>query len=210
MSRTRIKVCGVRDVETALVAVECGADAIGLVFAPGSPRLITPDEAWEIAAFLPPFVTSVGLFVNPDPATFLRVREACPFDVGQLHGGENEALVSQLGPGIIKAIRFDAQTIAEELRRWSEVDDVAALLIDGSAGGEGVAFDWAALADAAEESQHPIMLAGGLTPDNVGEAIRVVRPYAVDVSSGVESSRGVKDPARIRAFCHAVADADRR
>lgn len=209
MPRTRVKICGVRDPETALIAVEHGADALGLVFAATSPRRVDPEVAWEIISYLPPFVASVGLFVDPTPDDFAAVRDACPFDIAQLHGSEDEALAEHLGPLLIKAIRFDAATIAHELARWSAVDSLCAVLIDGSAGGEGKTFDWHALTDAAPNCDHPIILAGGLTPDNVADAIRAVRPYAVDVSSGVESSRGVKDPARIRAFCQAVRDADR-
>lgn len=209
MPRTRIKICGIRDPQTALIAIEHGADAIGLVFAEASPRSIEPEAAWEIISYLPPFVTSVGLFVNPTVEHFTAVREACPFEVGQLHGSESVEHIASLGAGMIKAIRFDARTIADDLRRWSAVDELCALLVDGSAGGEGTTFDWAALADAAVHCDHPIILAGGLTPDNVADAIRAVRPFAVDVSSGVESSRGVKDPDLIRAFCEAVMDADR-
>ncbi|MDX2115746.1 MAG: phosphoribosylanthranilate isomerase [Planctomycetota bacterium] len=209
MGRTRIKVCGVRDPETAVAAVESGADAIGLVFEPSSPRYVEPEEAWEIASFLPPFVTKVGLLVNPTPEEFMRVKEQCPFDYGQLHGSESEDVVRACGPWIIKAVRFSEATIEAELRRWSEVDEIDALLIDGSAGGMGETFDWSLLARVAHLSDHPLILAGGLTPENVGEAIRVVKPYAVDVSSGVESARGVKDPSRVAAFCEAVRRAER-
>jgi phosphoribosylanthranilate isomerase len=209
MPRTRIKICGVRDPQTALIAIEHGADAIGLVFAEASPRYVDPEAAWEIISYLPPFITSVGLFVDPTADHFITVREACPFEIGQLHGNETTDHASTLGPGIIKAIRFDPATIAEDLRRWSAVDELSAILVDGSAGGEGTTFDWAALAEAAPHCDHPLILAGGLTPSNVADAIRAVRPFAVDVSSGVESSRGVKDPDLIRAFCQAVMDADR-
>lgn len=207
-TRTRIKICGIRDDENALWAAESGADALGFVFAPSSPRYIAPEDAWEIASYLPPFVTKVGLFVDPSPEEFMRAKEVCPFDYGQLHGSEGVDTVAACGPWIIKAIRFDPDLIEGALRRWSEVDEVDALLIDGSAGGEGVALDWATLARVQGVSAHPIILAGGLTPQNVGEAIRIVRPWAVDVSSGVERERGIKDPALIEAFCDAVREAD--
>lgn len=208
MARTRIKICGLRDADTALIAAECGADAIGLVFAPNSPRYVDPERAWEIASFLPPFVATVGLFVNPSPEQVDEVREQCPVDFVQLHGQESEPVVRDCGPMVIKAVRFDPATIEAELRRWSRFEEIEAILVDGSAGGEGVALDWRALADVQDACDHPIILAGGLTPENVGEAIRIVRPWAVDVSSGVERERGVKDPALIAAFCRAVREAD--
>lgn len=208
MSRTRIKICGVRDVETALVAAECGADAIGLVFVKLSPRAVEPEQAWDIISYLPPFVASVGLFVNPKPEAVEAVREVCPFDHAQLHGQESEPTVRECGPRVIKAIRFDPATIEHELIRWNRFREVDAVLVDGGSGGEGVTLDWEALARAAEASEQPIILAGGLTPENVGEAIRIVRPWAVDVSTGVERERGVKDPSLIAEFCEAVRLAD--
>jgi len=208
MGRTRIKICGVRDVDTALIAAECGADAVGLVFVKLSPRAVTPEAAWEIVSHLPPFVTSVGLFVNAKPETIEEVREACPFDQTQLHGEESEPVVRACGPRVIKAVRFDPATITGEFHRWNQFREVDALLIDGGAGGEGRTLDWEALAEAASGCQLPIILAGGLTPENVADAVRIVRPWAVDVSSGVERERGVKDHARIAAFCEAVHSAD--
>ncbi len=208
MMRTRIKICGVRDAETALVAAECGADAVGLVFVAGSPRHVGLGAAWEIVECLPPFVASVGLFKDVGVDGYLDARAECPFTTGQLHGNEDEATVSACGPDLIKAIRFDPATIDEELRRWSRVAELDAVLVDGGPGGTGEMVDWDQLAAAAGSCDHPIILAGGLTPENVGEAIRVVRPWAVDVSSGVERERGVKDAGLIRAFCEAVRDAD--
>ncbi|MCA9311565.1 MAG: phosphoribosylanthranilate isomerase [Phycisphaerales bacterium] len=208
MARTRIKICGIRDAETALFAVESGADALGFVFAKTSPRYIEPVDAWEILQMLPPFVTSVGLTVNLKSEQFDEIQEAAPFDLVQLHGSESIPQARDYMTPVIKAIRFDEATISEELGRWARVDEVVAILVDGSAGGEGESFDWEKLAALRDEVVHPLILAGGLTPENVGEAIRIVRPYAVDVSSGVESERGTKDPARIRAFCAAVRAAD--
>lgn len=207
--RTRIKICGVRDPETALIAAECGADAVGLVFAEGSPRRVTPDEAWAVASVLPPFVMTVGLFVDADPSAIIEVGERCPFDYVQLHGSESESDARECGCRIIKAIRFEAATIEADFARWNEVDEVRALLIDGGAGGEGRTLDWEALARVKELCAHPIILAGGLKPENVAEAIRIVRPWGVDVSSGVERARGKKDPRLIAAFCEAVRAADR-
>ncbi len=206
--RTRIKICGVRDAETARAAAEAGADAIGLVFAEGSPRRVTLQEAAEIARAAPAFVAAVGLFVNADPRVVRDAKRSCALSAVQLHGSETERDADACGPGVIKAIRFDASTIEDELRRWSRVKAVSAILVDGSAGGAGTAFDWSALARAQSEATKPIVLAGGLDPENVSEAIRVVRPYAVDVSSGVERERGVKDHARIAAFCAAARAAE--
>lgn len=207
--RTRIKICGVRDIDTAQAAGEAGADAVGFVFAPGSPRTITPDDAWPIVQSLPPFVMSVGLFVNASVDDYGEAEQVCPTDFGQLHGTEHERVVRACGPRLIKAVTFNARTIANDLRYWGHIDEVDAVLVDGSAGGAGDTFDWDALAAAKDACTKPLILAGGLTPENVGDAIRAVRPFAVDVSSGVESSRGVKDPRQIFAFCRAVREADR-
>jgi phosphoribosylanthranilate isomerase len=202
--RTRIKICGVRDPETARAAAEAGADAIGLVFAEGSPRRVTLDQAGEIVRATPAFVTTVGLFVDAAPQTVLDAKRSCGLSTAQLHGSEAEDEATACGPGVIKAIRFDGATIERELRRWSRVGAVSAILVDGSSGGAGTAFDWAALARVRDAATKPIILAGGLHPENVEEAIRVVRPFAVDVSSGVERERGEKSPALITAFCDAA------
>ena len=207
-SPTRIKICGIRDEESAFAAADAGANAIGFVFYPQSPRFIEPVEAWEIVGMLPPFVASVGLFVNANIERFMLIEEECPTDLSQLHGQEQEDLVRQCGPNVIKAVRFDAATIQAELDRWNKVDEVDAILVDGSIGGQGTSFDWSALVAAKDRISKPLILAGGLTPENVGEAIRVVQPFAVDVSSGVESAPGVKDPDLIEAFCRAVRRAD--
>lgn len=207
MGRTRIKICGVRDEETAWAAADAGADAIGLVFVRSSPRSIDPEAAAQLMLSLPPFLSTVALFMNPSLDHFCDVEETCPTTYVQFHGNEDEALVRQCGPGLIKAVRFDKDTLAADLARWDGVEEVDAILVDGGAGGEGVAFEWARLAELVDNLSKPIILAGGLTPDNVAEAIRVVRPFAVDVSSGVEKERGVKDPALIEAFCDAVLGA---
>lgn len=208
MNRTRIKICGVRDADAALAAAEAGADAIGFVFVRSSVRYVEPEEAYGIMAGLPPFVSTVGLFVNPSVDLFCDTEETCPTTYTQFHGNEDAALVRQCGPGVIKAVRFDPDSIAADLARWDAVDEVDAILVDGSAGGEGVSFDWSKLAPLVDNIAKPIILAGGLTPENVGEAIRAVRPYGVDVSSGVERERGVKDAGLIEAFCRAVRRAD--
>lgn len=206
--RTRVKVCGITSIEAALWAADAGADAIGFVFVRSSPRHIEPNAAAEIMCQLPPMISTVGVFVNASVDTFCDIEETCPTTYAQLHGSEDEPTVKACAPAI-KAFRYDADTIAQELARWDRLDDVEAILVDGSAGGEGVAADWHGLAKAMEPISKPLILAGGLTPDNVAEAIRIVRPYAVDVSSGVERERGVKDADLIERFCDAVREADR-
>lgn len=213
MHRTRVKICGVRDVETAMCAVEEGADALGFVFAKSSPRAIDPRAAFAIIGAMPPFVTTVGLFVDAPVDQFMKIERQCPTDFAQLHGNEGEHTVRECGPRIIKAVRFDPDTIERDLERWSAVEEVDAILVDGGSGGQGVAFDWTALARVIPSANGaPIVLAGGLTSENVGDAIEAVRPFAVDVSSGVEypDRQGEKDPERIAAFCRAVRDADVR
>lgn len=208
--RTRVKICGVLDVETAWAAADAGADAVGLVFAPGSPRLVDADAALEIVFSLPPMVSGVGVVRDLSVDAFCELEQACPCELWQLHGREDEKTAKACGPGVIKAVGFEAGTILSELRRWGAVDEIAALLIDNANAGSGESIDWAALRAAIDEADlsKPVILAGGLDPGNVGEAVRVVRPFGVDVSSGVESERGVKDPDLIEAFCRAVMRAD--
>lgn len=208
MARTRIKICGITDEEGLFGACDAGADAVGFVFYSKSRRFIEPDEAFDLISFLPPFVSSVGLFVDASVERFSDIEEVCPTDRSQLHGNEPEDVVRQCGPGVIKAVKFEAATIERELKRWSAVEEVDAILVDGSSGGEGVAFEWAELAKVKSACKKPLILAGGLTAENVGEAVRVVRPWAVDVSSGVESGPGVKDRGLMSAFCEAVRRAD--
>lgn len=210
MPRTRIKICGITDETGLFAAADAGADAVGFVFSPKSKRFIEPDEAFELAGMLPPFVSTVALFVDASVERFMEMEEQCPTSFSQLHGDESEEIVEACGPGVIKAIKFDAKTIEQQLNRWNDLDEVDAILVDGSAGGEGQTFEWEALARLRDRCNKPLIVAGGLTPKNVEEAIRIVRPFAVDVSSGVESSPGEKDPALIEAFCRAVRRADAR
>lgn len=208
MTRTRVKICGVKDVETALAAARAGADAVGLMFVERSPRAIDAETGRAIMGALPPLVTPVGVVADLSVDAFCDLEGECPAPLFQLHGAEDERTVQACGPGVIKAFRFDAATIDSQLARWGSMDEVDAVLIDGSAGGAGESFDWSALAPKLEGFDKPVFLAGGLDADNVAEAIRAVRPYAVDVSSGVESSPGVKDVDKIRAFCARVREAD--
>jgi phosphoribosylanthranilate isomerase len=208
--RTRIKVCGIRDEASARVAADAGADAVGFLLVPKLARSIEPEDAAAIMYGLPPMVNSVGVIRDLSVDEFADLEQRCPCELMQLHGDEPDKTVAACGPGVIKAFRFDPGTVIQELRRWSRLPEVSAILVDGSAGGEGLAFDWAQLTDALKEVQlpKPIVVAGGLNPDNVGAAIRACRPWAVDVASGVESAPGVKDHGAIRAFCEAVREAD--
>jgi len=223
--RTRIKICGIRSEAIARRTVEAGADAVGFVFARSSPRFIEPAEAALIVAELPPFVASVALTVDMPAEQAAELQRVCPTDYHQLHGGESVELaraccqMGNCGAGalvgrasrpstVIKAIRFNEATIDADLACWAGVSEVGAILIDGSPGGLGESFDWSLLAGRAGKYSKPIILAGGLTPDNVAQAIQTMHPFAVDVSSGVERERGVKDPDLIDAFCQAVRCAD--
>ena len=210
--RTRVKVCGIKDERAAMVAAEAGADAVGFILVPKLARTIEPEDAAAIMYALPPMVNSVGVVRNLSVDEFADLEQRCPCELMQLHGDEDDRTVAACGPGVIKAFKFDADSIAADLRRWCRLPEVSAILVDGSAGGEGESFEWSRLADAVASLPlpKPIIVAGGLTPDNVGEAIRTVRPFAVDVSSGVESERGVKGLDLIHAFCDAVRAADAR
>jgi len=211
MARTRIKICGIKDDDALFAAAESGADAVGFMFVPTSPRYITPDEAYALMAALPPFIASVSVVANITAEAFSDIEEICPTMYVQLHESDNEKLVKALGPDLIKVVKFDASagdSLAQQLTRWEDCEDVFAILVDGSNPGSGEPIDWKRLAAFTDNCTKPLLLAGGLTPENVGEAIRTIRPYAVDVSSGVESQRGIKDPARIEAFCKAVQAAD--
>jgi phosphoribosylanthranilate isomerase len=201
--RTRVKICGIVRIEDAMAAAQAGADAIGFVFDPKSPRHIHPDQALKIARALPPFITIVGLFVNAAPDTIEGVLSHVPLDLIQFHGDEKPEQCRRYHRSYIKAIHMQSNI---ELREKARLyGDATGLLLDtyvaDVAGGSGQAFDWNRVP---RDLGRPLILAGGLTPENVGAAIRQVHPYAVDVSSGVESSRGVKDAAKISAFVEAV------
>ena len=202
--RTRIKICGITDSESAAAAVEAGADAIGLMFVEHSPRCISAEHAKHIVQYvLPPFVNAIAVFQNPSADDDPNVT-TWPGSWVQMHGDEDAEFLNGLPHHVIKACPFEPDAV----RMWATNDAVDALLVDGPRGGSGDSFDHERLAEMMPEIQKPVILAGGLTPDNVGEAIRTIRPFAVDVSSGVEHTRGVKDPAAIDAFCRAVRAAD--
>lgn len=205
-ARTRIKICGLRTEADVLAAIDAGADAVGFVFVPSSPRYIDPDRAADLVCMLPPFVDAVGLFADQKAAEICELAgEAC-VEMVQLHGREDRQCVEMVRDefAVIKGIRFSA----ENVQKWAGADSIEILLVDGSDGGQGETLDWAALAAQRDSIKLPLMLAGGLTADNVAEAIATVRPYAVDVSSGVENRPGVKDAGLIRQFCAAVRRAD--
>lgn len=203
--RVRVKVCGITSVADARVAVAAGADAIGLVFAHNSSRLITPERAAEIAAALPPFVARVALFLDNDAEEVARILAQVPIDTIQFHGGESAQFCDRFDKSYIKAVPMGEPGM--KLTDWAENHPRAsALLLDanriGELGGQGRAFNWELDVGAIKR---PIVVAGGLTVDNVGAAIARFSPYAVDVSSGVESRPGIKSGERIRAFVDVVS-----
>ncbi len=201
--RTRVKICGITRTEDARAAAVAGADAIGLVFYEGSPRHVTPERAAEIVAALPPCVTVVALFVNAPRAQVRSVLETVPIDLLQFHGEETPEDCRGFGRRYLKAIRMrDDVDLAVQARRYH---DAAALLLDAYVpdrhGGTGTSFDWARVP---RDLDMPLILAGGLTPENVAQAVMRVRPWAVDVSGGVEAAKGIKDETKMRAFVRNV------
>ncbi len=199
----RIKICGITRLEDALAAARLGVDALGFVFVEASPRFIEPARARAIVAELPPFVTTVALFQNAPPAWVQQVLDQVPCDLLQFHGDEAAPECERHARPYIKAIpmggRADAAAYARQHPR------ALGFLLDshapGGSGGSGHVFDWRRIP---ADFGRPLILAGGLSPDNVARAVREVRPYAVDVSSGVEAAKGIKDAARMAAFVQAV------
>jgi phosphoribosylanthranilate isomerase len=207
--RTRIKICGITRAEDARTAARAGADAIGLVFYPPSPRYLSTERAIEIRDALPPFVQSVALFVNPDPALVAQVLGRVRPAMLQFHGEETPEFCAQFGVPFAKACRVKSgvskgDAALEYLRPFSRA---AAWLLDSHVpeyGGVGESFDWSLV----PKTDKPVILSGGLSASNVGEAVRQVRPWGVDVSTGVESAKGIKDAAKIAAFIAEVRNAD--
>jgi phosphoribosylanthranilate isomerase len=205
--RTRVKICGIRDAAHARVAADAGADAIGLNFFPESPRYVMPREAARIATSLPPYVSAVGLFVNASEAEIRAILEAVPLDLLQFQGDEGADFCESFGRPYVRAVSMAPGTdLLEYAQRFSRAK---ALLLDahvpGQRGGTGETFDWAGFP---RQFPLPLILSGGLTAENVGRAVRETRPWAVDVSSGVEASRGVKDAGRIIEFIRSVRRED--
>ncbi len=206
--RTRIKICGITRPEDARAAVDLGADAIGLVFYPPSPRCVGIEQAWQIARVVPPFVTLVGLFVNETKAAVRRVMEAVPIQLLQFHGDEDEPFCRDFHAPYLKAARV--RPGLNLIKYAASYPTAQGLLLDAFAdgyGGAGKTFDWALVPAGLPL---PMILSGGLDEANVRDAVCAVRPWAVDVSSGVESSKGIKDARKLAAFIAGVRDADVR
>ena len=205
-SPVRVKICGITREEDALYAAALGVHAIGFVLAP-SPRQITPERARAITMALPPLIQTVGVFVDEDPEKVLAVAAFCHLDLLQFHGKESTAYCARFGRRVIKALRVRAKN---QLDRFAEYHNVAdAILLDtyvaGQSGGTGRTFDWNLAKEASRRGR--IILAGGLNPDNVAEAINLVHPYAVDASSGLEQQPGIKDHDKMTRFVEAVLGA---
>ena len=207
MNRTRVKICGITRPDHARAAAGAGADAIGLVFYEPSPRFVTRAQAAAVCAALPPLVSVVGLFVNPAPGEVEATVAGLPVDLLQFHGEEPPELCAGAGKPYVKAVRV--RTRDDVVAAAARHPEARALLLDAHHdalwGGTGTRFDWGLVPSGVA---HPIVLAGGLTPENVAGAIRLVRPFAVDVSGGVESAPGEKDPERMERFMKEVASAE--
>lgn len=199
----RVKVCGITRSEDAIAAVQCGVDAIGFVFWPHSARYIDPQSARRIAEVIPPFICTVGVYVNPDAAWVEETARVAKLNLLQFHGDESPEFCSQFPQPYIKAIRVKPDTdLLQYARRYGAAKG---LLLDTYAadmpGGTGHAFDWQLIP---QQLSLPLILSGGLSPDNVTRAIKQTQPWAVDVSSGVEASKGIKDEKKIIAFMQGV------
>lgn len=205
--RTRIKICGITHPEDGVIAAELGADAIGLVFYPPSPRYVDVETALRIVAALPPLISVVGLFMNAEPEVVQAVLTEVPLHLLQFHGDEEPDDCAAFRLPYLKAVPMGADAKVQDYER--RFASASGLLLDSHGGekmgGTGQSFDWARIP---AQRQKPFILAGGLYPGNVAEAVRRVRPYAVDVSSGVESAKGVKDAELMRAFLQGVYDSE--
>jgi len=202
----KVKVCGITNAEDAWAAIEAGADALGFIFYEKSPRYVVPAVAARIIAELPPLITPVGVFVNENGAAVRSIMDSCRLAIAQLHGEENSAYCRELSRPAMKALRLKDRGSLLALAEYQARGGVRGFVLDTfselSYGGTGQTMDWGLAAEVAKQTR--ILLAGGLTPSNVMEAVRTVHPYGVDVSSGVESAPGKKDHAKIRAFVEAV------
>jgi phosphoribosylanthranilate isomerase len=207
MQRTRVKICGITRTEDAAAAVRYGADALGLVFYPDSPRYVAVEQARVITDTVAPLVTIVGLFVNPAPADVRAVLDTVPLGLLQFHGSETNDACRQFGVPFIKSIAVRGDV--DVLLVMQDYPDASGFILDAWQprihGGGGETFDWDRVPD---KPSAPVILAGGLTHENVSLAIRATRPYAVDVSSGVESSKGIKSAEKIAAFMKGVESSE--
>ncbi len=206
-ARTRIKMCGMTRKEDALAACDAGADAIGFVFYPPSPRCVSIAAAAEISQSISTFVDKTALFVNADAGYIREVLSETKADVIQFHGDETELFCQQFGKPYIKAIRVkDASQLSEQLKEHRKANSIMLdAYVPGVPGGTGQSFDWALIPD---DLKTRLILAGGLNPENIVDAISAIRPYAVDVSGGIELSKGIKSSLRIREFAAKVRQAD--
>jgi phosphoribosylanthranilate isomerase len=206
MNSIKVKICGITNPLDAQSAVEAGADALGFLCYRQSPRYVGPDTIRRIVADLPPFILAVGVFVDEEPKVIRDVMDACGLAIAQLHGDESAAYCEALGRPVLRAIRLRDRDSLLQLAEYRGRAAVRGFVVDAYAkesyGGTGQVVDWNLAAEAARAV--PLLLAGGLTPKNVSEAIRKVRPYGVDVSSGVEISPGKKDHEKLRAFVRAA------
>ena len=222
MHRTRIKICGVGHVDDALAAAKAGADAIGLVFHPAAPRNVTQPRAMEILSALPPFVTPVGLFVDLPPEKIREIARPLGLRHIQLHGDEPPEMLAELRDfTILKAVRVHPQSFGGELESWRKaiakfrLNHLQGIVLEtrGAEGGSGKANDWETVRRHRQRGDlvglPPLIAAGGLTPESVGAVVRDLHPWAVDVSSGVESAPGRKSPQKIEAFIQSVRDVER-
>lgn len=203
---TKVKICGITSAEDAAVAVEAGADALGFVFYRKSPRYIEPLVAKQIIMSLPPLVTAVGVFVDEEQQTVRNLMDDCGLSLAQLHGQESAAYCQELGRPVLKALRVKDRSSFLALAEFQGRAGVRGFVLDAFSdqayGGTGQVIDWELAAEVARAAH--ILLAGGLTQDNVAQAIQSVQPYGVDVSSGVEREPGKKDHEKVRAFIHAA------
>jgi phosphoribosylanthranilate isomerase len=203
LMNTKVKICGITTVEDALAAVEAGADALGFMFYEPSPRHLTIPAAAQIIGELPPFVTTVGVFVNPTGEQVRKTMAECRIGALQFHGDETPEFCRQFGLKAIKAFRVRDEASLQEMTKYRSEAWLLDSYVPGKLGGTGAQFNWQIAGKAAKLNQ-TIILAGGLTPHNVAQAVREVRPYGVDVSSGVESVPGKKDHGKVRAFVQAA------
>ena len=198
MMRVKVKICGIRRPQDLRAAVAAGADALGFVFAPGSSRRLTVEEARVLVALVPAFISRVGLFMDQSQAEVEQVLQRVPLSLLQFHGREEAGFCRQFGLPYVKAVAMGSDAAPERAAR--DFADAAALLLDshraGGVGGTGQTFDWGGI----PRMPLPLVLAGGLTPENVRRAVQQVRPWAVDVSSGVEDAPGEKNPEKMQTF----------
>lgn len=202
----KVKICGITNEADAVASAEAGADALGFMFYQGSSRQVTRDQARAIVRELPPFVAKVGVFVNPSVEEVRRTIEECGLDTLQFHGDEAPEFCRAFGLKVIKAFRIANAASLSALHAYSKETWLLDSFVAGKLGGTGTVLNWD-LAAQATGLGRPVILAGGLTPENAAEAVRRVRPFALDVSSGVESAPGKKDAAKVQAFIAAAKNA---